>query len=639
MTLAGSIALWCGTVLAVVALAMRGRWQRRASTGAAVGLSLALVVLATAFATDRFEFVQVARYSRAAAALPYKVAAVWGGMAGSLLLWATIAAWYSVWVEQSSGNLASAATGPDPTDSDHQALRFGWYPSVMGALTAVFSAVCLLLTQPFGTVTESVSAPSPDGVGMAPILEHPAMVIHPPLVYLGLLAAFVPIALRCVGISSTSPRAIGATRFAWAILTCAMAIGGWWAYAEVGWGGFWAWDPVENASLLPWLCLTGWLHGRNKDRWAIAAMLSALGGSVLVRGGAVSSVHAFAQSASVGWWVFAGCAVIAAGVIAWVGLVLVDALEPSGTTAKAKVRTASPWLRLNSWLLAIAVAVIALGTFRPLLASTVADQRLAVAPRYFAAATAPLALLALLTMGIGQTLTHDSQSGPASRRWFRLVSQSRGQLFLAGLIAFIATVVAVTAGAYQTLGGAIATTIAIWAIFSATIAFNASAPLRATMAHLALGVVLFGVAGSISTQTDAATVATGSSQTLAGYQTTLMSVEARERSDDEDIASEVVATVRLDGHGTTFEAEPRLVGYVRQQTVLPEIVLRYGLADVQVSLRLADDDGRALIEVSRKPLVAFVWIGAAMLGATALIEPLRRLVVLRRVRPTTFRIE
>jgi cytochrome c-type biogenesis protein CcmF len=271
-----------------LALAGRAAPARLLNRVGAAAAALAVAALGWALATGDFTMAYVAAVSDRSTSWPYRLAGVWGGMGGSLLLWsALVAAWG--WRRRPEG--------------------------VERAAGAWLAAAFLLAGAVFATPWHRLAAPAVDGIGATPILRHPAMLYHPPILYLGLTALAVPWAV-VVGAGfgpagDWQPRVRRQLLLAVGVLTGGMVAGAHWAYVELGWGGYWAWDPVENTSLLPWLAALGALHalaaGRRHGRRVVlaaamtsAALLLAVLGTVLTRSGAAPSVHAFGEDPAVG---------------------------------------------------------------------------------------------------------------------------------------------------------------------------------------------------------------------------------------------------------------------------------------------------------------------------------------------------
>jgi cytochrome c biogenesis factor len=331
-----------------------------------VAIWLALCRLAWAFVAEQLDWRYVAEQSRVGAPLPYRVAGVWAGMEGSLLLFA--------------GILAVAAT---------IAARRASTAARWGALATVVTvtAIDLALASPFGRL----DVPAVSGFGMNPILEHPAMTIHPPLLYAGLAAA---LGAAAVAVGTPTPwrsarpwllATVGA-------LTAAMTLGAAWSYLEQGWGGYWAWDPVENTSLLVWLAALAAVHGgplvspRVAVVLATAPWLLATIGSVLVRSGVTPSIHGFAEQRAVGW----ALAVLAVATGVAVGVAVARA--PRAPAPVAQHRDPRP---LTVVLVASTTVVVLAGTVLPLLTDLTGDRSSAVRGEFYSRTIGPLALIAI----------------------------------------------------------------------------------------------------------------------------------------------------------------------------------------------------------------------------------------------------
>jgi len=313
---------------------------------------LALGRLALAFLNNELQWRYVAGQSRRDAAWYYRLAGVWGGSEGSLLLFAGIV-----------GLVASLAAVRVRRPA---ALWFG-------ALTiAALAVIDLVWASPFGRL----DAPALRGFGLTPILEHPAMAVHPPLLYAGLACS---LAAAMVVLDGADPTRW--LRWSLGIVTLAMAIGALWSYVEQGWGGYWAWDPVENTSLLVWLAALIALHLPRRPWLALVGWGATLLGAALVRSGVTPSIHGFAEQASVGW------ALLGLTAISVVGLVVL-------------VRRQSPVPRDGGAIVPVIVGaavllLVGVGTFAPIVVNWFADRRSAVAGQFFARTVGPVALVSL----------------------------------------------------------------------------------------------------------------------------------------------------------------------------------------------------------------------------------------------------
>lgn len=317
---------------------------------------LAVGRLAIAFLGNELQWRYVAEQSRRDAPWYYRLAGVWGGSEGSLLLFAAIV-----------GVVACIAL------RHMQRATVGWYATAMIVGLALIN---LVFASPFGRL----DAPAVRGFGLTPILEHPAMAIHPPLLYAGFGCAFAAALIALDGRD-----AMVWLRRTLAIVTIAMALGGLWSYVEQGWGGYWAWDPVENTSLLVWLGALIAIHVPADQRLALLPWIAVLAGAPLVRSGSVPSVHSFAEQASVGWALL-GLSVAAT---AWLAFEHFHAHSAENRTNAVGDR------RVPALIGAAVFGLVALGTFAPVLLDVVKSRPAAVRGEFFSRTVGPLALIAV----------------------------------------------------------------------------------------------------------------------------------------------------------------------------------------------------------------------------------------------------
>ncbi|HEX7168392.1 MAG TPA: cytochrome c biogenesis protein CcsA [Acidimicrobiales bacterium] len=352
--------------VALVAGAVRVRSRVPFVAGAAVALCGATALLGWALVTDDYTLRYVADTARRDASPALRLAGLWGAMAGSLLLWAAATA---TW--------AAVAERIDPRTRR------------VGAFATLAPVVALLtVSRPF----ERLDLPPLDGEGLAPILEHWAMLIHPPLLYAGLTGLVVPAALALTGAGAGAVRRW--TLAALLPLTAGIALGARWAYVELGWGGFWAWDPIENGALLPWLAALGAVHERRAPpraaRLAVAAFFFAGVGTWLTRSGATVSVHAFAEARAVGWILLAALAI---------GLLVLGAKSAIYGTFRAQNQ---PRMSAATAVALASLVVVAVGTLVPATLGMALDRPRTIDPSFFTRfAAPPLAALAVLAAVAG----------------------------------------------------------------------------------------------------------------------------------------------------------------------------------------------------------------------------------------------
>ena len=403
----GHFALWLalGTSLLLgvmpLAGAQTGRPQWMATARPlAYGLGAMVVVsfvsLASSFVGNDFSVLYVAQHSNSALPLAYRIAGVWGGHEGSLLLWALMLCVWMVAVARFSRAL------PLPV--------LARILSVMGLVAVGFLAFTLITSNPF----ERLFPVPADGRDLNPLLQDPGMVIHPPMLYMGYVGFSVAFAFAVAALIGGNLDAQWArwtrpwTIAAWMFLTVGIALGSWWAYYELGWGGWWFWDPVENASFMPWLVGTALIHslavtekrGAFKS-WtvllAIMAFSLSLLGTFLVRSGVLSSVHAFASDPSRGLFIL-GFLVVVVGA----SLALYAWRAPKvGLGARFELLSRETLLLANNVMLVVAMAAVLLGTLYPLALDSLGMGKISVGPPYFDAVFLPLMAPLVFLMGVG----------------------------------------------------------------------------------------------------------------------------------------------------------------------------------------------------------------------------------------------
>jgi len=309
------VAAWALSVYALVAGAI-GAYQKdkrftlsakNAVLLTAIFATLSMVALGSAFYNHDYSYAYVWRTSNNDMPWMYLISAIWGGMDGSMQLWATLTAAYAALCLYFFPKSAEGTT-----DSNLSPL-YSWAVPILGLAVGFFLTVVTFLTNPFRTIP--IGAHPVDGNGLNPLLQNPSMMIHPPSLYLGFTGFVVPFAFALGALISGQGNWIPLIRrwtlIAWGFLSAGIVLGGNWAYIELGWGGFWAWDPVENASFLPWLAATAFVHSVMVEEhrgtlkiWnlflAILAYILTVFGTFLTRSGVVQSVHAFAEG-GIGW--------------------------------------------------------------------------------------------------------------------------------------------------------------------------------------------------------------------------------------------------------------------------------------------------------------------------------------------------
>ena len=424
MILVGELSLWIALLMCAwsATLSIAGGRLRRTDLihsgerGLYAGFGFVVLASAglwTALLTSDFSVRYVASFTSANLPTIYKISAFWGGQAGSMLFWCLILAGYAAlatWVNR----------------RDNRALM-PWVTGTNALVLLFFVATTVFASNPF----ERLDWVPADGRGLNPQLQNPAMAVHPPLLYLGYVATAIPFGFAIAALITRRLDAewLGAVRrwslVSWVFLTLGIVLGMWWAYVELGWGGYWMWDPVENASLLPWLTGTAFLHSimiQEKRgmlrKWnvtlVVTTFLLSILGTFITRSGVIQSVHSFAQSA-VGHW-FATFFVLAlVATIILVTMRLKDLESPA--QLEAMISREAAFLYNNLVLVGIAFSVL-WGTLFPILSEWVRGTKITVGESFFNAVNVPLGLLLLALTGIGPLIAWRRASVANIRKQF-----------------------------------------------------------------------------------------------------------------------------------------------------------------------------------------------------------------------------
>jgi cytochrome c-type biogenesis protein CcmF len=391
--------------------------SRRIVYGFCALLTACVVIIEVAFANNDFSFNIVQQHSSIETPAFYKLAAMWSSQEGSLLLWA--------WVLSIVSSVALFAT--------RKKLReiVPWATAILMGIAAFFTG--LMLFAPDVNPFTSLSPAPSDGIGLNPLLQHPSMMIHPPMLYSGYVSLTVPFAFAIGALITRRLDAewIRSTRrfalIAWTFLGFGLLLGARWSYTELGWGGYWAWDPVENAALMPWLIITAFLHSiMVQERrgmlkvWnaclVVASFSLALLGTFLVRSGVLQSIHAFGDN-TVGPYLLVLIGVVLIGSTALIVSRLDDLRSPK--RIDSLISRESVFLINNLLLVALCVAIF-WGTFFPLISELFTGNKASLAAPWFDRYTTPLAILLVLFTGIGPLLAWRRVSWASARRVFRV---------------------------------------------------------------------------------------------------------------------------------------------------------------------------------------------------------------------------
>jgi cytochrome c-type biogenesis protein CcmF len=586
-------------------------------------VSIAFVCLATSFVRHDFSVLNVAMNSNSALPLEYRIAATWGSHEGSLLLWVFMLCVWMVAVARFSAHL------PQPVMARTLA--------VMGLISMGFLLFLLLTSNPF----ERLFPAAPDGKDLNPLLQDPGMVFHPPLLYMGYVGfsvafSFAISALIGGNLDTTWARWTRPwTTFAWIFLTIGIALGSWWAYYELGWGGWWFWDPVENASFMPWLIGTALIHslavtekrGSFKS-WtvllAIMAFSLSLLGTFLVRSGVLSSVHAFATDPKRGLFILTFLA-IAVGA----SLSLYAWRAPKvGLGARFALVSRESTLLGNNVMLVVAAAAVLLGTLYPLLLDALGMGKISVGPPYFDSVFVPLMAPTLFLMGVGPIMRWKESEVPdvARRlRWAVVVAvlASLGTGWIAGGISLVATLgfvmafwvlAAVVTQWWETvyqrghgLGGVIRRSRQL-----------PRAMVGMMVAHLGVAAFCFGVTMVRSYQVEQdVKMNVGDTTTVNGY--TFAFRGAIEVPGPNYVAMRGLVDVTRNGQPVT-QMRPEKRVYRVQQNPMTEAAIDPGITrDLYVSLGEQVEGGAWIVRVYVKPFIDWIWMGCLVMALGGLL--------------------
>jgi len=583
-------------------------------------IAFSFACLAYAFAANDFSVVYVANNSNSALPLEFRIAAVWGGHEGSLLLWALILSVWTVAVSLFSKHI------PD----DMRARILG----VMGLISVGFLLFMLFASNPF----ERLLPAAIDGRDLNPLLQDPGMIFHPPMLYMGYVGFSVAFAFAIAALLGGQLDAAWArwsrpwTTLAWVFLTVGIMLGSNWAYYELGWGGWWFWDAVENASFLPWLVGTALIHSLavtekrgSFKAWtvllAICAFSLSLLGTFLVRSGVITSVHAFASDPSRGVFILAFLVVVIGGslaLFAWRAPIM-------GRGGKFDVVSRESFLLANNVLLAVAALSVLLGTLYPLFLDALNFGKISVGPPYFDAVFAPLMAPALFLMGVGPIARWKDASLPelAMRlRWAFGISIATAIILplilgnltpMIGFGLFLAFWIFATSAemVHQRLRKSEQPLIA-------RIKSNSRSWWGMVIAHLGIAVFTLGVTIVKGFESEIAVkMFPGDVAHLAGYDFTFDGVKNSQGPNYESSLGQVHVT-KNGVLRTILEPEKRL--YTVTNMPMSEAgISPHFIHDLYVSLGEPLEDGAWSIRIYYKPMVEWVWGGCLMMAFGGLL--------------------
>ena len=603
-------------------------WQRLAPSLAWAQFAAMIVSfgsLMAGFYFNDFSLVYVTQHSNTLLPWYYKLSATWGGHEGSLLLWMTIMATWCALVSYFSRGL--------PLTMRARVLV------ILAGVQVMMLAMLIFTSSPFDRTLPNLPV---DGADLNPLLQDFGLVIHPPMLYMGYVGMAVPFAfcmaalwegrLDAVWTRWSRPWALAA----WGFLTVGIALGSWWAYYELGWGGWWFWDPVENASLMPWLAGLALLHSLAVTEkrgvfkaWtimlAIFAFALSLLGTFLVRSGVITSVHSFAADPTRGLVIL-----VILGIIVGGGL-LMFAVRGWRLTVESQYQLISreSFLVINNVIILISTLVVLLGTLYPIIADSFNLGQVSVGPPYFNALFVPLAWLLLVAMGMGSNIRWKKDSRPLLGAGMVITVSS---LLLAAIIAYF-----VSPSDMLNIGVTLA--VSFWVLHWMAVDFKdktKNAPsffkglrqLRLSYwgqqtAHIGVIVAVIGVAftSTLSVERD---VALGENETVhvQGYDFEVKDFHEVRGSNFDGMQAQVEVT--KEGRAvTTLYPEKRT--YIISGMPMTEAAIDASLMrDVYVALGepIAEDSNKWAVRIYVKPLVRWIWLGAIIMALGGLLSML-----------------
>lgn len=640
----GHFALILGLALAAVqgVLPLYGDWRgdarltavaRPAAYGQLLFTTIAFGILIHAFVIGDFSVKYVASNSNTELPLLYKISAVWGAHEGSLLLWTLFLSGWTVAVALFSRSLP-----------DQMAARV---IAIMGLVSIGFFLFMLFTSNPFDRLF-----PVPqEGRELNPLLQDPGLALHPPMLYMGYVGFSVAFAFVIAALMSGQLDGAWArwsrpwTALAWVFLTAGITLGSWWAYYELGWGGWWFWDPVENASFMPWLIGTALLHSlvvtekRNAFRhWtvllAIGAFSLSLLGTFLVRSGVLTSVHAFATDPTRGSFILVFLAIVVGGSF---GLYAFRAPKLAGG-GRFDLVSRESLLLSNNILLVAATATVLLGTLYPLVLDALGQGKISVGPPYFNAVFVPIMVPLILLMGLGPIARWKKDSTQ------RLSKELRLLLLLSIVVAAVVSILTGTAH-YWSIG--LGVVLAVWAFSTALkpifqrlgLSGNRTGERRAiplsiwgmSMAHV--GIAVFIVGATFSTlfgiERDRR-IEQDNPVELAGYTFVLKQINAFRGPNYDAVEGEI----HLLKEGELLAVlKPEKRNY---STGMPmsEVAIDPGITrDIYVALGDPIDEKAWSMRLYYKPFIRWIWFGGVFMSLGGLLAAFDRRYRLKRLAP------
>ena len=575
-------------------------------------IAISFAALTVAFVTSDFSLKLVYENSHTAKPMIYKISGVWGNHEGSMLLWVLILALFGAAAAVFDANL--------PPSLRARVL------SVQGSIGVAFLAFILFTSNPFWRMD---AAPF-NGRDLNPLLQDPGLAFHPPFLYLGYVGLSMAFSFAVAALIEGRVDAAWArwvrpwTLAAWVFLTIGIALGSWWAYYELGWGGFWFWDPVENASFMPWLIAGALLHSaivvekrEVLKSWTILLAIMAFGfsliGTFIVRSGVITSVHSFASDPERGVFILAILGFFTGGAL------VLYTFRAASMQAKGVFAPISRegGLVLNNILLAVSCFVVFIGTVWPLVAEMLWDRKLSVGPPFFERAFTPFMIAIAIVLPLGAII-------PWKRgQLARVAAPLKGALLFALAVAALVFAVSTGHSALAVIGAGLGAWLVAGAVVDLWLRTGNSGWSRLlrlpradwgkAISHAGVGVTFIGVSLLMAWQVeDIRVVKVGERFDVAGYQITLEDVQDRPGPNYDA----TIATMRVDRDGrqvALLHPEKRL--YTVQGMPTTEAAIQSGLfRDLYLVIGDPQQDGGWAVRSYIKPFAAWIWLGCALMA-------------------------
>jgi cytochrome c-type biogenesis protein CcmF len=582
-------------------------------------VTIAFGILITAFASSNLNLTTVVMNSQTSETLFYRITATWGNHEGSLLLW--------VWI-LSTYQAVFALTGKTMPLKTRTLCMI-----LLSLILAAFLALILWTSNPF----DRLPYEAPHGLGLNPILQDPALAIHPPTLYVGYVGFCVPFVLAIVALWERRWDSTWAqwmqpwVLFSWSFLTLGITLGSWWAYYEFGWGGWWFWDPVENASLFPWFLSVALIHSlkvvqkkESAQAWTILLAILIFGlsilGTYLVRSGALPSLHGFANDPERGRFILSLLALL---MIPSLGLYIAR-FRSFKTHQSAPLFSRSGAIALQNYGMVLITITLMTGTLYPLFAQYLALPPVSVSPLYFNITLIPISLPFLFLMGLAPAMNWQQGDLVA------MVQRFHWQLMLSFLLLMVLLYL-IPSSKLLPIGALV---LSAWVLSTTLITYLRKFKDHGFYwAHLGLAIALMGMSIDVLFEQEKI-VALGINEQvqLGDYQFQLKSID-RYKTDVYMAEKGVINLMKGQTLQATMYPEKRF--YMTQQLLTTEVALyHHGLSQYYVVLGGLQPDDRRVLRIYYHPLVSLIWLGGVMIVCGGLCSWLR---VLRRSRntPTT----